>query len=71
MCFSEGWKERLGHDHAQMVKELMGRGETKRGRPVFVFHAWRRFKTKVKICLAGKEFFPWGPSATPNNRIIV
>lgn len=24
--FSEGWKERLGHDHAQMVKELMRRG---------------------------------------------
>lgn len=26
MCVSEGWKDRLGHDYAQMVKELMGRG---------------------------------------------
>lgn len=26
MCCSERWKEKLGHDHAQMVKELMGSG---------------------------------------------
>ena len=69
MCFSEGWKERLGHDHAQIVKELMGRGGKQR--PVFGFPAWQRYKTKVKICLDGKEFFPWGPSATPNNRRII
>lgn len=25
MCFSEGWKEKLGHDHAQMVEEFMGK----------------------------------------------
>lgn len=51
-----------------MVKEHVGRRGSKQGKPLLGFLASQRFKTRVQICLGGKEFFSLRLS--PNNRII-
>lgn len=56
-----------GTDQAQMVKTHGKDGKPRNRGLYLVFPDKHRFKTKVKICLNGKEFFPWEPSATPNN----
>lgn len=51
-----------------MVKEHVGRRGSKQGKPLLGFLASQRFKTRVQICLGGKEFFSLRLS--PNNRIF-
>lgn len=69
-AFQRGGKKGWAVIRHRCWKSKWEPGETKWGKPVFGFSAWQRFQTQVKFCLHGKKFFPWGPGAIPNNRII-